>query len=130
MLYEVITGEFEMNKVANPPGDLLESPFEHIAKSCPEKLVDYLELFSPVDSKGRYLHFDELRYRLPKGIDPVLAWSVVKLARFKQINRITSYNVCYTKLLRYSKCLDSPILLLIHSRAALVAFLSVSEIVV
>jgi len=77
-----------MNKVANPPGDLLESPFEHIAKSCPEKLVDYLELFSPVDSKGRYLHFDELRYRLPKGIDPVLAWSVVKLARFKQINTL------------------------------------------
>ncbi len=79
-----------MSKVALPPKNTIRAPFEHIAKECPEKIEQYLELFSPVDAKGRYLHFDELRYRLPKGIEPVLAWSIVKLARFKHISTLIS----------------------------------------
>lgn len=57
---------------------------ERINQKSPEKLDDYLTLHTPVDSKGRYLHFDELYYRLPSGLDPGLAWGMVKLARSLQ----------------------------------------------
>ncbi|MGD1906261.1 MAG: hypothetical protein ACFB0C_09745, partial [Leptolyngbyaceae cyanobacterium] len=57
---------------------------QRIADASPEKLSEYLELFHPVDSKGRYLHYDEFQYRVPKGLDLHLAWSLVKLARKAQ----------------------------------------------
>jgi len=77
-----------MNKIALPPKDRIPNIFNHISSTCPDKFGEYLELFSPVDGKGRYLHFDELQYRLPKGVDPALAWAVVKLARFKHISTL------------------------------------------
>ena len=52
--------------ITKPPSKNVVNPFQQIAENAPSKLDAYLELFSPIDSKGRYLHFDELKYRLPK----------------------------------------------------------------
>ncbi|WP_322745084.1 Fic family protein [Leptolyngbya ectocarpi] len=66
------------------PPKIEADPFLIIASDSPDKLNEYLEFFTPIDKKGRYLHFDELRYRVPPNIDIELAWSIVKLARNRQ----------------------------------------------
>lgn len=74
--------------ITAPPTDRIMSPFQHIAENAPQHLEQYLELFSPIDSKGRYLHYDAIRRRVPKGLEPKLAWSVVKMARERQLQHI------------------------------------------
>jgi Fic family protein len=74
--------------IAVPPAKRVPNPFKTIAKSCPEKLDDYLALFFPTDKQGRYLHYDDIRFRLPKALDIDLAWSVIKLARQRQLTSL------------------------------------------
>ena len=71
-----------------PPATRVKDPFKEIADKTPELLGQYLELFSPVDSKGRYLPFNEIIYRVPKGLDEDLVWSVIKSAREKQLKEL------------------------------------------
>lgn len=66
-----------------PPAEEV-SPLSVIANNCPEKLGDYLEFFSPMDRKGRYLPYDELRHRIDDGLDHKLVWSLVKTSRNRQ----------------------------------------------
>ena len=54
-----------------------------------EDLSEYLKLHSPTDEKGRYLHFHDFRYRVAKGLNIKLAWSVVKSARDRQMLKKT-----------------------------------------
>ncbi len=49
-----------------------------------EQVAAYVALGHPIDSKGRYLHYDQLRFRIPKGVDHTLAWSTIKFARKQQ----------------------------------------------
>jgi Fic family protein len=72
----------------SPPPDLIHDAFQIISKNHPEKLSDYLDLYSSVDGKGRYLHFDKFRYKVPKELDTKLAWSMVKMARNRQLTHI------------------------------------------
>lgn len=44
-------------------------------------VAEYLELARPLDSQGRYLHFDQLRHRFPAKLDQTLCWGVIKLQR-------------------------------------------------
>ncbi|UDV01838.1 Fic family protein [Marinomonas profundi] len=37
-----------------------------------------------MDPKGRYFHFDEIKHRLPKKLDALLVWSLIKDARKSQ----------------------------------------------
>lgn len=37
--------------------------------------------FKAVDAKGRYLHWEDFKRRVPTGIDPLVAWTAVKTAR-------------------------------------------------
>ena len=69
-------------KVAKPP-EVLAAPFKAIASRDANKVDAYLDYASPTDTKGRYLHFDQLRHRIPKELDPALVWSVVKSARLR-----------------------------------------------
>ncbi|WDE97549.1 Fic family protein [Lentisphaera profundi] len=71
-----------------PPKTRIQDPFNCISKNSPELLGQYLELFSPVDRKGRYLPFDEITYRIPKGLDEDLVWSVIKSSREKQLKKL------------------------------------------
>lgn len=74
--------------IKSPPKAMKVNPFMTIASHCPEKLGEYMELYSPVDGKGRYQHFDELRYRLPKHLDADIAWALVRFARKRQSTRL------------------------------------------
>jgi Fic family protein len=49
-----------------------------------ERLTEYLALLKPLDGQGRYLPFDELRYRWAPGLDSKICWALVKKARTAQ----------------------------------------------
>lgn len=49
-----------------------------------ERLGDYLALLKPLDDQGRYLPFNDLRYRWAPGLDSNLCWALVKKARTAQ----------------------------------------------
>jgi Fic family protein len=70
-----------------PPGEET-NPLSVIANNCPEKLNDYLEFFCPMDKKGRYLSYDELRHRIGSDLDHKLVWSLVKSSRNRQNAKI------------------------------------------
>lgn len=74
-------------QVKRPP-NATTNPFALIAEKCPEKLNDYLEFFSPTDKKGRYLHYDQLKFRVPTELDTLIAWSIVKHARTRQRSQL------------------------------------------
>ena len=58
--------------------------FASITKSYPDKLEQYFEFYNPMDKKGRYLPYDELRHRIDSGLDHKLVWSLTKLSRNRQ----------------------------------------------
>jgi Fic family protein len=67
---------------SDPVFDLLgQSPHK-------ERLSDYLALLKPLDDQGRYLPFDELRYRWSPGLDSNLCWALVKKARTAQYSSL------------------------------------------
>lgn len=66
------------------PPAVVQNPFASITQNSPDKLEHYLEFYSPVDKKGRYLPYDELRHRIASGLDHQLVWSLTRLARTKQ----------------------------------------------
>lgn len=76
--------------ITTPPKDREQNPFQKIINESLESLGEYLDLHSPIDKKGRYLHYDSFRFRVPKGLDSELAWAVVKLARTKQLTSLFS----------------------------------------
>jgi len=70
-----------------PPAEEV-NPLFVIANNYPEKLGDYLDFFSPMDKKGRYLPYDELRHRIDSGLDHKLVWSLVRTSRNRQKAKI------------------------------------------
>lgn len=60
------------------------NPLAVIAEKDRNKLSRYLEFLSPMDRKGRYLPYDELRHRIDGDLDHTLVWSLVKSARNRQ----------------------------------------------
>lgn len=70
--------------ITSPPKDLIENPTKSLLEHPTEALLDYMDYMAPVDPKGRYFHFDELKHRLPKKLDSSLVWSLLKEAREKQ----------------------------------------------
>ncbi|MFT7388995.1 MAG: Fic family protein [Candidatus Endobugula sp.] len=73
--------------IKEPPVEEI-NPLSIIANKCPEKLSDYLEFLSPMDKKGRYLPYDELRHRIDSNLDHKLVWSLVRLSRNRQKAKI------------------------------------------
>lgn len=66
------------------PPAVVVNPFTALAQNYSGQLEDYLEFYSPVDKKGRYLPYDELRHRMASGLDHQLVWSLTRLSRTKQ----------------------------------------------
>lgn len=70
--------------IKRPPSDL-DIPV--LWKEAWEKLenkddmLSHMKYVSPVDEKGRYLPFDEFRYRVPKSLSLDLVWAYVKESR-------------------------------------------------
>ena len=65
------------------PPLILENPLQALW-DVKENALQYFEYHSIVDREGKYLHYDQFRRRIPKSVDPTLAWSVVKAARKQQ----------------------------------------------
>jgi len=70
------------------PPAVIRDPLQRIARDCPERIAEYLVLNAPLDGKGRYQHFDKLRFRIPEGLNHELVWSLVKLARERQLGDV------------------------------------------
>ena len=82
--------------IAHPPKKLISNPLQAAFESHQDHMEKCIELFSPTDGKGRYLPFDELKYRFPRELEPELAWSIVKSARIRQLKRVVSLGRNYT----------------------------------
>jgi Fic family protein len=78
-----ISEDFEMSIISAPP-PRVPNTWQVIIEKHKDHVGAYVGIAHPIDSKGRYLHYDQLRFRLPKGIDHALAWSVIKFARTQQ----------------------------------------------
>ena len=81
MLYEVITGAIDYDQV------------EALAREHRPKMV--VAGFSAYSLQVDWQRFRDIA-------DSVGAWLFVDMAHVAGLIRITSYNVCYTKLLRFS----------------------------
>ncbi|WP_409303614.1 Fic family protein, partial [Pseudomonas sp. KCJK8993] len=79
----------ETAMIKRPP-EVVLNPFEVIMKNHSEQTGAYLKLYAPVDDKGRYQHYDTLRFRIPSDLNQALAWSVVKSARRLQLSEVLS----------------------------------------
>lgn len=53
--------------------------------------LDALNEYSYADSKGRYQHWHDFRFRVPSGVDAVLAWGAVKHARNSILREVGLY---------------------------------------
>ncbi|QIL90061.1 Fic family protein [Microbulbifer sp. SH-1] len=76
-------------KIVVPP-PLEPNPFQKVASDSPDQLLGYLDFHTPLDKKGRYQPFDELRHRVPQGLDAAVAWSFVRNARNQQQSYLIS----------------------------------------
>ena len=76
--------EIEMSAIRKPP-KLVTDPFRKAVEKDVDSFGEYLAFHSPVDEKGRYLHFDELFRRIPSSLDVDLVWTIVKSARNRQL---------------------------------------------
>jgi len=73
-----------MAKILTPPKvDVILS--NHGFESC----VPYIMEYRAIDQKGRYLHWDELKRRVPKDKIPELAWFATKFARMSISKSLT-----------------------------------------
>lgn len=72
--------------IKSPPGLI---PLSHLSG---EELLAHLRFNRVTDEKGRYLPFDELQYRIKKGENVDVAWTLTRLARNAAIQRINYCN--------------------------------------
>lgn len=77
-----------MPVITPPKIDL--NPLSTVIKDHVANAAEYLEWHSPIDSKGRYLHYDQVRRRLKPNLEPELVWSVIKSSRNLQLRSILS----------------------------------------
>ncbi|TEN87205.1 Fic family protein [Pseudomonas aeruginosa] len=67
-----------MASIKTPPSpDVIHTAIQ----SNIDRYIDNLDKHSYVDSKGRYQHWHDFRFRVPAGEDAVLAWAAVKRSR-------------------------------------------------
>jgi Fic family protein len=59
-----------------------EKPFDRLLQELdPAKFVPLLGKYGAIDSQGRYLHWNDFKWRIEKGDDESAAWLVTKLSR-------------------------------------------------
>lgn len=70
-------------RIKKPPKRINLGEAYTIASSSND--IDYFKYQAPVDDKGRYLHWDELRHRIKSGLNEQVVWTLVKQARISNI---------------------------------------------
>ena len=63
------------------PDKFPENLWAYVCEHFENEILDYLNFWQVVDANGRYLHYDEFRYRIPKHLNIDLAWALTKEAR-------------------------------------------------
>ncbi|WP_137938123.1 Fic family protein [Chitinivorax sp. B] len=71
-----------MSRIQKPP------TWKDRATHGGDQFFDTYEQFGAVDEKGRYFHWDDFRYRVPKGVAPEDAWAATKLHRIAQQKKL------------------------------------------
>ena len=71
-------------KIKGSLQELLVRAFEQSADAIPE----YLKFNKTVDAKGRYLPYHKFRFKVPKELDPELAWFIVRAVRDSQSRKL------------------------------------------
>lgn len=69
-------------RVNHPPA------WQEVLSTDGTKVMQQMQHFGVLDSKGRYLHWEEFRWRVPKGVDQRVAWCATKLARMQQHKKL------------------------------------------
>lgn len=72
-----------MATVQNPPD------WKEIFSRQASEVSELLRQFRASDDKGRYLHWHEFRRRVPREVEPELAWCAVKLSRLGLLKALT-----------------------------------------
>ncbi|MGS0824372.1 Fic family protein [Shewanella sp. 0m-8] len=73
---------------------MISKPPKHISISkalqemSPVQMEAHMKYNTPVDDKGRYLHYDDFQYRCDKGLDINTCWHFTKMARRRQSNHL------------------------------------------
>lgn len=70
-----------MIKLPPSKDQLIDRPYTFVNQHHPAQADEYLAFYKALDGKGRYLHYDEFRFRVTKGLNVDLAWALTKLAR-------------------------------------------------
>ena len=71
--------------IKSPPqySELLPDPWSWILANQPQHLGAYSLYSQPTDMRGKYLPFDEFRFRVAAGLDTRVAWAITREARRK-----------------------------------------------
>ena len=67
-----------------PKRTTIQTAVAQIQADAPEHAGDYLDYALPTDDQGRYWPYDEFYYRVESGINPELAWQLLRAARAQQ----------------------------------------------
>ena len=61
--------------------------FIELMSSHSREALNLLSTYHAVDSKGRYLHWNEFKRRVPAGVNRIAAWAAIKMARSLVLKR-------------------------------------------
>ncbi|AKX60475.1 cell filamentation protein Fic [Thiopseudomonas alkaliphila] len=70
------------------PTHRVRNAFELLESIGEDAVGEYLPFYSPIDSSGRYLPYDEFRFRVPSGLNVDYAWQLRRLSRKNLSNEI------------------------------------------
>ena len=89
-------------------------PFSDLIKEVePKEFVVLLSKYSATDRKGRYLHWDEFKWRVEKGDNEIAAWVATKItrqARANQLQQLQAGKGCH-----FSYCIPDSLHARLHS---------------
>lgn len=72
------------------PASAFVHAFNEITQNHPDKLMEYMAFQRTIDEKGRYLPFDEMRYRISPGLNTDWVWAVMRFTRERQLTPLIS----------------------------------------
>ncbi len=84
---------------------------EVVKKYSADELIKHINKYKPIDEKGQYLHWDELRRRADQYEKPDLAWVSIKAARNQILKNIPLKDIAGDL---FSFCIPDSLQCLLH----------------
>ena len=79
----------------------------------PKQLIQLLTKYGATDRKGRYLHWDEFKWRVEKGDNEIAAWVATKITREARANQLQQLQA--EKDFHFSYCIPDSLHARLHS---------------